>query len=66
MTPRWLRLVRRIVYCRRGHEWLWRRTARVPGPGAWYLECANCLSTTTTIPQHEVLIHADSSRRTRR
>lgn len=38
-TSRWLRLLRRVCYCRRGHHWMWRRDGKT-----WYLECAGCLS----------------------
>lgn len=39
MTPWWLRTLRRLVYCRRGHQWIYRRANR-----RWTLECWRCLS----------------------
>jgi uncharacterized metal-binding protein YceD (DUF177 family) len=46
MTPWWLRILRRIVYCRRGHQWIYRTAAT---KGTWYLECTRCLTTTTSL-----------------
>jgi len=47
MTPWWLRMLRRLVYCRCGHEWIYRRAAGATR--GWFLECRRCLTVSTSL-----------------